>query len=43
MEENIEKLENPPILKKWSRLYWAVIINLVTWLLIFYLFRKVFE
>ncbi len=35
--------DSPPIFKKWSRIYWIVIINLVGWLLIFYLFRKAFE
>lgn len=43
MEENINHIENPPILKKWSRLYLAVMVNLVFWLTAFYLFRKVFE
>ncbi|MFC2134606.1 hypothetical protein ACFLTH_08320 [Bacteroidota bacterium] len=35
--------EPPPIMKKWSRLYWLMIINLIGLLLFFYLFRKVFE
>lgn len=39
----IKSKENPPILKKWSRLYWLVIFNLGFWLLIFFLFRKAFE
>jgi hypothetical protein len=43
MEKNYTEIESPPILKKWSRLYWAVMINLVSWLLVFYAFRKVFE
>lgn len=44
METN-KQIENdaPPILKKWSRIYWVLIINLAGWLLLFYLFRKVFE
>lgn len=44
MENNTE-IENgsPPIFKKWSHLYWVLMINLVGWLLIFYLFRKAFE
>jgi hypothetical protein len=33
----------PPILKKWSRLYWAVMINLAAWLLMFFIFRRIFE
>jgi len=37
------KSEAPPILKKWSRLYWVVILNLVFWLSTFYLFRRIFE
>jgi len=41
--KNNSKIDSPPILKKWSRLYWAVMINLVLWLLIFLIFRKVFE
>lgn len=35
--------EPPPVLKKWSRLYLVVMINLVLWLLIFYVFRRLFE
>lgn len=33
----------PPIFKKWSHLYLAVMINLGMWLFVFYLFRKAFE
>jgi hypothetical protein len=43
MEENVNQIENPPILKKWSRLYWAVMINLILWLSAFYVFRRIFE
>jgi hypothetical protein len=37
------RLDTPPLLGKWSNLYWAVMLNLVLWLTVFYLFRKVFE
>jgi len=43
IEKTEHEIESPPILKKWSRLYWAVMINLIGWLLIFFIFRKVFE
>jgi hypothetical protein len=43
IDKTENEIESPPILKKWSRLYWAVMINLVGWLLIFFIFRKVFE
>jgi len=44
MKEKIfDENEKPPIMKSWSRLYWAVILNLVFWLTLFYIFRKVFE
>jgi len=35
--------ESPPILKRWSRLYMIVMINLVLCLLTFYLIRRIFE
>jgi len=35
--------EPPPILKSWPRLYSIVIINLVFWLLTFYIIRRIFE
>jgi len=35
--------EAPPILKNWSRLYTIVMINLVFWLLTFYIIRRIFE
>ena len=35
--------ESPPILKKWSRLYFIVMLNLVFWLLLFFSFRRIFE
>ena len=34
---------SPPILKSWSRLYTLVIINLVLWLVVFYIIRRIFE
>ena len=43
MEEEKNQIENPPILKKWSRLYWAVMLNLVFWLFAFFIFRRIFE
>jgi hypothetical protein len=43
MKKNHSEIESPPILKKWSRLYWVVMINLVGWLLVFYTFRRIFE
>jgi hypothetical protein len=39
--EEIE--ESPPILKSWSRLYTVVMVNLVFWLLTFYILRRIFE
>jgi len=42
MEEN-NNIESPPILKKWSRLYWIVMLNLIFWLSAFYIFRRIFE
>ena len=41
MKNNIE--EKPPIFKKWSLLYYLVLANLVFWLTLFYIFRRVFE
>jgi hypothetical protein len=38
-----EQSEQPPVLGSWKRLYSLVILNLAFWLLIFYLFRRVFE
>lgn len=35
--------EPPPIFKTWRRFYWAVLLNLVGLLLIFYAFTRVFE
>jgi hypothetical protein len=35
--------EPPPILKHWSRLYSIVMINLLFWLLTFYIIRRMFE
>jgi len=43
MEENQNQIEGPPILKKWSRLYWIVMLNLVFWLTSFFIFRRIFE
>jgi hypothetical protein len=41
----VNDLENspPPILKSWSRMYLAVIINLIFWLSTFYIIRRIFE
>lgn len=44
MSENaIPENDTPPILKRWSRLYWLVIINLLFWLSAFYVCRRIFE
>jgi len=42
-KNNVQQIEPPPILKRWSKLYWVVMINLVAWLLVFYTFRRIFE
>jgi len=38
-----EMHENPPILKRWSRLYTLVIANLIFCLILFYIIRRIFE
>lgn len=35
--------ERPPILRRWSRLYVIVMVNLALWLLMFYILRRIFE
>ncbi len=35
--------DSPPIFKNWARLYAVVMINLVFWLLTFYIIRRIFE
>ena len=35
--------EAPPIFKTWKRFYWAVLINLVVLIALFFLFTKAFE
>jgi len=35
--------EKPPFFKKWSTLYWVVFANLIFWLSLFYIFRRIFE
>ena len=39
---NIED-ERPPILGSWKKLYLLVLINLVGWLTVFYILRRIFE
>lgn len=41
-KQNAEN-ESPPILKKWKNLYWVVMLNLIGWLIVFYIFRRIFE
>lgn len=43
MEKTQTENNNPPVMKSWFRLYTLVIINLVFWLSVFYLFRRMFE
>jgi len=33
----------PPVLKRWPRLYGLVMMNLVFWLALFYIIRRIFE
>jgi hypothetical protein len=35
--------EKPPILGSWKKLYFLVMINLVVWLAVFYIIRRIFE
>jgi len=40
--QNIED-ERPPILGSWKKLYMLVLVNLVGWLTVFYILRRIFE
>jgi hypothetical protein len=35
--------DKPPILGSWKKLYFLVMINLVGWLTVFYIIRRIFE
>jgi hypothetical protein len=38
-----EQSSAPPLLGSWRRLYMTVLANLIFWLVVFYIFRRIFE
>ncbi len=42
-ETNSHEEENPPILKSWKNLYFAVIANLILLIILFYIFKKIYS